>query len=293
MNNFYKIKDIQNYLLSLNKDIKVGFVPTMGALHEGHLSLITKSGQENDITICSIFVNPSQFNDPDDYAKYPRTIDKDIELIKTTEPDVVFIPEVAEMYPAPGILLPDYELSGLDKVMEGKYRPGHFKGVVYIVSKFFEILKPDNAYFGLKDFQQFVIIKHIVNTLHLEAKNRQLINIIGCPIIRANDGLALSSRNQRLSPALRSIAPALYKSLIILKDNCKPGTVSFAEAKSLAIKYLEDYKEIKLDYLEIVDTGTLLPVKDTSYITHRISDIYAACIAAFLGEVRLIDNIIL
>lgn len=293
---FKKIIDITEYVSGIRKgkgtdykstpagvNISIGFVPTMGALHEGHLSLIRKSKAENNITVCSIYVNPLQFNDKDDYEKYPKNFEKDIDILKSTGCDVVFLPGVDEMFPT--VDYPDYDHAGLDKVMEGKYRQGHFKGVVYIVKKLFEIVKPDKAYFGLKDFQQYVIIKYIVKLFKLN------IEIIGCPIVRDYDGLALSSRNIRLTPEHRLIAPFIYKTLQEVQK--KYSDLSIEELKQLVTQRISEERIakseelIRLDYFEIVDTETLTPITDKP--AHNV----IACIAIYLGEIRLIDNVIL
>ncbi len=277
---FNKISEITDYLFGIRNektDISIGFVPTMGTLHEGHLSLIRKSKSENDITVCSIYVNPLQFNDKSDYEKYPKNFDKDIELLKSIDCDLVFIPSPDEMLPEGDY--PDYDLSGLDVVLEGKSRPGHFKGVVYIVKKLLTIVKPDLAYFGLKDFQQYIIVKHAVKLCNLN------VLIKGCPIVRDYDGLALSSRNIRLSSENRSIAPVIYKTLKEIKQ--KYNDLSIEELKQLAINSLKEYNQISLDYFEIIDMEKLTPISDKN--SHNV----IACIAVYLQEIRLIDNIIL
>lgn len=288
---FSKKTDITKYISSeknKNPYISIGFVPTMGALHEGHLSLIKKSKSENNLTVCSIYVNPLQFNDKNDYEKYPRNFSADIELLKSIDCDIAFIPSIEEMIIS--VDYPDYDLLGLDSVMEGKARPGHFKGVVYIVKKLFDIIKPDKAYFGLKDYQQYLIIKYIVKLFKCN------ILIIGCPIVRDSDGLALSSRNLRLLPENRLIAPVIFK---ILKDiKGKFNDLSITQLKELAVNRIDEinkvseqqtsrYELIKLDYLEIVDKDNLVPISDDS------KNNAIACIAVFLGEIRLIDNIFL
>lgn len=278
-----KISEFLSTIRNENKLVNIGFVPTMGALHKGHLSLIKKSKSENNITVCSIYVNPLQFNDKKDFEKYPRNYDIDIELLKRTDCDVIFMPLTEEMQPVGDYH--DYDLNGLDKVMEGKFRPGHFRGVVYIVKKFFEIIQPDNAYFGMKDFQQLTIIKYIVNNLRLTTYDLRLINIVSCPIIRDSDGLALSSRNIRLSAAQRKIAPNIYKTLLRTKELFK--TMSVVQLNQWFKHEIENFTQMKLEYFEIVDKQTLLPVKD------KVSDNAIACTAIFLGDIRLIDNIIL
>jgi pantoate--beta-alanine ligase len=284
---FKNITDITEYLICVrneNKGHNIGFVPTMGALHEGHMSLIRTAKSENQIVVCSIYVNPLQFNNKQDYEKYPRNYSTDLEMLEKADCDIVFLPDTDEMQPKGEY--PDYDLNGMDKVMEGKFRPGHFRGVVYIVTKFFEIIKPDNAYFGMKDFQQLTIIKYVVNNLRLTSYNLRLINIVGCPIVRDVDGLALSSRNVRLNAEQRNIAPNIYKTLIKVKEFIKTSQVfKTSEAYQRVKKEIEKYQLMKLEYFEIVDIQRLLPIKDNA------PDNAIACIAVFLGDTRLIDNI--
>lgn len=270
------IKDLQQYLQEkIFASKKIGFVPTMGALHKGHISLIDKARNENDIVVCSIFVNPTQFNDPTDLEKYPRTPESDSELLKNAGCDVLFSPSIEEMYPEKDLRV--FDFGGLDKVMEGKFRPGHFNGVAQIVTKLFDLIKPHNAYFGKKDFQQLTIIKYIVKTLNIP------VNIIACETVREEDGLAMSSRNVRLNKEERKQATYLSKALFFIKDNANNFDLDELKLKALAI--LAPYSLIKLEYFEIVDTETLLPVNKIN------SGRTVACIAAFVGNVRLIDNI--
>lgn len=263
---------LQGFFLSGKK---VGLVPTMGALHEGHISLIKKARSENDIVVCSIFVNPTQFNDPNDLAKYPRTIERDIELLKSAKCDILFAPSVEEIYPEKDTRV--FDFGGLDKVMEGVYRPGHFNGVAQIVSKLFYIVKPHNAYFGKKDFQQLVIIKYITKKLNLP------VNIVACETMRESDGLAMSSRNALLNKEEREDAILLSKALFFVKDNATQYSV--AELKQKVNEILSISALIKQEYFEIVDTETLLSVNKI------VPGKTVACIAAFVGNVRLIDNI--
>lgn len=270
------IKDLQQYLQEkIFASKKIGFVPTMGALHKGHISLIDKARNENDIVVCSIFVNPTQFNDPTDLEKYPRTPESDSELLKNAGCDVLFSPSIKEMYPEKDLRV--FDFGGLDKVMEGKFRPGHFNGVAQIVTKLFDLIKPHNAYFGKKDFQQLTIIKYIVKTLNIP------VNIIACETVREEDGLAMSSRNVRLNKEERKQATYLSKALFFIKDNANNFDLEELKLKALAI--LAPHSLIKLEYFEIVDTETLLPVNKIN------SGRTVACIAAFVGNVRLIDNI--
>ncbi|MEX1189450.1 MAG: pantoate--beta-alanine ligase [Bacteroidia bacterium] len=254
-----------------------GFIPTMGALHQGHASLVKRSVEENDLTIVSIFVNPTQFNESEDYTNYPRTEETDIQLLETIKPDVLFMPSADEMYQS-GEELFNINLKGLDTVMEGKYREGHFQGVVTIVSKFFDIIRPNRAYFGLKDFQQLTIIKHLAEQVYPE------MQIVPCAIIRENDGLAMSSRNQRLTETDREHSVLLSKTLFYLESNWRK--MPFKDLLDSAKKMLSN-SEINLEYLEVVDVQSL-------DVQHDYADIeMVACLAARVGKVRLIDNILL
>ncbi len=254
---------------------KVGFVPTMGALHLGHISLIEKARAENDIVVCSIFVNPTQFNNLSDLKNYPRTPENDKQLLINAGCNILFSPQIEEMYPEKDNRV--FDLGGLDKVMEGAHRPGHFNGVAQIVSKLFDAVSPDRAYFGKKDFQQLAIIKYITKQLNLP------IQIIPCETLRENDGLAMSSRNVRLNEEERKQAVQLSKVLFFTKENSEKLSVS--ELKHEAYKMLSAFDLIKTEYFEIADSETLEPVEIIR------PDKTVACIAAFVGNVRLIDNI--
>ena len=276
---FTEIAQLRDFLDLLNSGAKsVGFVPTMGALHEGHLSLIRYSLRDCDHTIASIFVNPEQFNNPDDLRHYPRTLEDDLNMLKEIGCDAVFTPSVEEMYPEQPT--GKFNFGHLDKVMEGKHRPGHFNGVAIVVKRLFEIVKPDRAFFGQKDFQQLAIIKAMVKMLKLP------IEIIACPIIREQDGLAMSSRNVRLTKDERELAPVIYKSLTSIKDGFTRLTLE--EIHHLISQRINSISGMKLEYFEIVDPLTLLPLTSKDASPHCI-----ACIALFLGEVRLIDNMML
>ncbi len=276
---FHTVRELQDYLNAQRSASKtIGFVPTMGALHEGHLQLIRKAGSENDVMVVSIFVNPIQFNNPEDLEKYPRTLEKDIELLKTTPCSVVFAPPVAEMYPEPVTEVMTF--GGLEQVMEGYFRPGHFSGVGIVVKKLLEIVAPDRAYFGEKDFQQLAILKYMVRSQQLP------VEIVDCPIVREADGLAMSSRNTRLTPVERKVAPAIYQAL----HSAKLQYVSHSP-EDLKKKIWEDITKeplLKPEYVEIVDTETLKPIAKWDDAPHAI-----VCVAVFLGSVRLIDNIVL
>lgn len=254
----------------------IGLVPTMGALHAGHASLVKRAVAENDVVVVSDFVNPTQFNDKNDLAKYPRTLDADCRLLEACGVTFVFAPSVEEIYPEPDTRTFSY--APLDTVMEGKYRPGHFNGVCQIVSKLFLIVEPTRAYFGEKDFQQLAIICEMVRKYPFS------LQIVGCPIVREADGLALSSRNARLSGEQRMQALQISKTLFASVDYAKVH--SLAETKAFVEKGIEDAEGLRLEYFEIVDGNTLQSVSswdESGYIV--------GCITVFCGDVRLIDNI--
>ncbi len=256
----------------------IGFVPTMGALHQGHLELVCQAVLENDFVVVSIFVNPIQFNNADDLAKYPRTLESDILKLGETGCKLVFAPSADEMYPEPDLTKFDFGL--LDKVMEGKFRPGHFKGVAIVVKKLLEIVMPTKAYFGEKDFQQLAIIKKMVNKLQMP------VLIVPCAIVREPDGLAMSSRNARLTEAERAEAPVLYRALSGIKENYSwfiPDGI-----RQLIRGEIQENQLFRIEYVDIVDTETLQPFEDWSDVEHAV-----VCVAAFIGNVRLIDNIVL
>lgn len=255
---------------------KIGLVPTMGALHAGHASLVERSVAQNDVTVVSIFVNPTQFNDKNDLMNYPRNLDADCALLEGVGAQIAFAPEVAEMYPEPDTRV--FSFAPLDEVMEGPFRPGHFNGVAQIVSKLFYAVEPHRAYFGEKDFQQLAIIREMVRQLGLR------LEIVGCPIVREADGLAMSSRNMLLTPEERAralkISRTLFASLEYAKENTLQQTKAFVED---AINATEGFK---LEYYQIVDGRTLQPVGQWDE-----SDYIVGCIALFCGKIRLIDNI--
>jgi len=254
----------------------IGFVPTMGALHEGHLELVRKAGKENAIIIVSIFVNPIQFNHREDLEKYPRVIEADLIALKNTPCSAVFSPSESEMYPEP--LTADYDFGQLDSVMEGKFRPGHFKGVGIVVKRLFDIVTPDRAYFGEKDYQQLAIIQHLVKSQNLPVK------IIGCPTVREPDGLAMSSRNKRLTPEERAVAPAIFNSLIHAREKHSWFTPEGVE-KMITGEIGQDLR-FRVEYVQVADATTLMPVIDWAQTDHAV-----VCVAVYLGQVRLIDNI--
>jgi pantoate--beta-alanine ligase len=263
----------------------IGLVPTMGALHSGHLSLIRRAKTENNFVVCSIFVNPVQFNNKEDLEKYPRTFDADFRLLEDEGCDLIFAPEVDEIYPNNNEPSPVYDLNGLDKPMEGMFRPGHFQGVCVIVHKLFNIINPTRAYFGEKDFQQLAIIRHITKSLKPE------VQIVGCSIVRDEDGLALSSRNMRLSESERQIAPMIYKTLQQAKHKIKSLSkidITPNQLKQWISDQISSYPPLKPEYVELVDKNTLHPVNDWSESNELI-----VCVAVYDGSVRLIDNIVL
>jgi len=274
-----KIKDLQEKIASFKqKGEKIGFVPTMGALHNGHLSLLERAKKENEKAVVSIFVNPTQFNNADDLKNYPRTLESDLAKIKPLNVDFVFAPSVDEMYPKTGVAEPDLDFGKLENVMEGKFRPGHFKGVAQVVSRLFEIVNPDKAYFGEKDFQQLAVIRELVK------RKKYPIEIIGCPTVREEDGLAMSSRNALLTDVYRSEAARISKALFFIRDNWIEFEVD--EIKEKAIAMIEESGKLKTEYLEIADEETLLPIKTWTDATRL------RCFAAVqAGNVRLIDNV--
>lgn len=273
----HTIKDLQAELTALRaQGKKVGLVPTMGALHVGHASLVKRSVSENGVTVVSVFVNPTQFNDKNDLEKYPRTLDADCRLLEECGADFAFAPSVSEMYPEPDTR--QFSYAPLDTVMEGAFRPGHFNGVCQIVSKLFDAVQPDKAYFGEKDFQQLAIIREMVRQLQYE------LEIVGCPIVREEDGLALSSRNKRLSAQERENALNISQTLFKSRNFAATHTVS--ETQKMVEDAIEAAPGLRLEYFEIVDGNTLQKInnwEDTSYAV--------GCITVFCGEVRLIDNI--
>jgi pantoate--beta-alanine ligase len=274
---FSKINDINDYVASLKQHSStIGFVPTMGALHYGHLTLIEKSTNENDVTICSIFINPVQFNNKEDFENYPVQTAKDIEMLEQSGVNALFAPSVAEMYPDP--VKDKYDFGKLDKVMEGALREGHFQGVAIVVKRLFDIILPSKAYFGEKDFQQLQIIRHLVNSRQIP------VEIIPCRIIRESDGLALSSRNLRLTAEERIVAPVIYRTLIKCFE--LRSTFSVQQLKTLFTSEISKYPQFHLDYFEIADETTLMPIQNWTESKNP-----RAFVAVFLGKVRLIDNL--
>ena len=255
---------------------KIGFVPTMGALHQGHASLVKRAVEENDVAVVSVFVNPSQFNDKNDLKNYPRDLQADCKLLETIGASIVFAPEVEEMYPEPDTRT--FGFAPLDTVMEGACRPGHFNGVAQIVSKLFYAVEPDKAYFGEKDFQQLAIIRAMVKQLNID------VEIIGCPIVRESDGLALSSRNMLLTSEERQRALTISRTLFASVEYA--ATHTLAETKSYVEEAINATEGLQLEYFQIVDGDSLQEVtnwNDSKYLV--------GCIALFCGKIRLIDNI--
>ncbi len=263
------------------KGRSIGFVPTMGALHNGHLSLVEKGLSENDVVVVSIFVNPTQFDNQNDLDKYPRTLDADVSLLETISDKtiVVYAPTVEDIY-SDNVVSQSFTFDGLEHEMEGAFRDGHFDGVGTIVKRLFKIVMPNKAYFGEKDFQQLQIIKKMVQLHNISVK------VIGCPIYRAEDGLAMSSRNTRLTPEHREVAPFIYKTLKTAKT--KFGTKSAKTVSEWVKKQFKEQPLLELEYFIIADVDTLKPVKRKS-----TKKTYRAFIAAYAGDVRLIDNIAL
>ncbi len=272
--------ELDHFLNALKiKSKKIGFVATMGALHSGHISLIERSNRENDTTVCSIFVNPRQFNDPKDLEKYPRPIEKDILLLTNAGCDIVFIPTYDDIYP-PGYLEPKINLKGLDTILEGAMRPGHFHGVALVVKRLFDCVKPDTAYFGQKDYQQTLVIKQIVEEFKLPIK------IVVTEILREENGLAMSSRNIRLSEEQRKSAGFIYSALLQLKKNVK--YLDLKEALEQARETLFKEDNTKIEYIAVVDPNTLLPIEKMDENKTAI----ALVVVNYFG-VRLLDNLYL
>ena len=271
------INELKGYLVDSKRNGKrIGLVPTMGALHKGHLSLVERCVRENDICVVSVFVNPTQFNDKHDLETYPRTLEADCALLESAGCDFVFAPSVEEMYPEPNTRT--FDFGTVMQVMEGAKRPGHFNGVAQVVSKLFYIVEPDNAYFGEKDFQQIAVIRAIVKQLQIP------VQINACPIVREADGLALSSRNTRLTPSLRQKAPLIARTL--QESKALAATKSVREVIDYVVNTLNADPDLEVEYYEIVDGDSLVSIqdwKDTSYAV--------GCVTVYCGEVRLIDNI--
>ncbi len=260
-----------------NAGHSVGFVPTMGALHEGHLSLVARAGAENDTVVVSIFVNPNQFNDPNDLKHYPRTLESDLALLGSLRCDYLFFPDVTEIYPEPDTR--KFDFGALERVMEGRFRPGHFNGVAQVVSRLFDIVRPDKAYFGQKDFQQCSIIKKMCILL------KSPIVIVPCDIVRERDGLAMSSRNSLLTAAHKAVAPQIYR---ILQEAQQESVFSTPEEVKMGVyDKIGKIALLRLEYFEIVDELTLQPIASWEQEGTKVG-----CIAVYAGQVRLIDNLV-
>lgn len=263
---------------SLGNGKSIGLVPTMGALHDGHLSLVARAVKENDVTIVSVFVNPTQFNNPTDLATYPRKEEDDFRLLARAGATAVFAPSVEEMYPDGTERDHEFRLGTAAEVMEGKFRPGHFQGVAQVVSRLFRLCRPTRAYFGEKDFQQIAVIRNMVESEHID------VQIVPVPICRADDGLALSSRNALLTPEQRKVAPEIHAALAYSVEYARDHSVRATH--DTVVERLNSFPDLEVEYFEIVDGRTLLPVEEWPE-----SPDVVGCITVYCGKVRLIDNI--
>ncbi|WP_338876063.1 pantoate--beta-alanine ligase [Spirosoma sp. SC4-14] len=278
MNRFTTITDLRQYFLPLRSTHTIGLVPTMGALHKGHLQLVENARQENDLVIASIFVNPVQFNNPDDLARYPRTLEDDCQQLESVGCDAVFAPSVDEMYPEQPTLRLNF--GELETVMEGAFRPGHFNGVGLVVAKLFNIVQPNRAYFGQKDLQQVAVVRRLIRDLSFP------VELVRCPIIRETAGLAMSSRNRNLTADERNQAPALFEALNMAHDLLREGE-SIVQVKAAVDSFFNSRPHFRLEYLEIANADTMQPVDEVLAPGQT-----AICLAAHLGKVRLIDNLV-
>lgn len=277
---FQNPKELQQFLLSQRESGKhIGFVPTMGALHNGHFTLIKKAKRDNELCVCSIFANPTQFNDPQDLIKYPRTIESDSKGLVEVGCDVLFVPHVEDVYPDGLQLAPEIDLNGLDVLMEGAHRPGHFAGVVQVVKRLLELVHCDKLYMGQKDFQQFTIIKYMIDYFQLS------VQLIVVETIREESGLAMSSRNQRLTSEQKEKANIIYRMLLQAKKWINEKPIAEIESKALEFMRIPGFRP---EYFKIVDAETLMPIVDI-----QKSNVVVACTAVWAGEIRLIDNMIL
>lgn len=275
---FKKAARLQSYLKNQRHSHTIGFVPTMGALHEGHLSLIEEAQKAGDQVVCSIFVNPTQFNEQKDLDTYPRTPHKDISLLEKVGCDILFMPDAGQIYPEGTTTTFSMDFEGLDKTMEGAFRPGHFQGVAQVVKRLLDIVQPQNLFMGKKDFQQLAIIRHLINTLNLP------VNLVPCATFREKDGLAMSSRNARLSEAARKAAPTIYE--VLKKTKAQYGTTSIPDLEQQALAALNAVPLLKPEYFTIVDGHSLQPAEALPN-----SEYLVACVACWADDVRLIDNI--
>jgi pantoate--beta-alanine ligase len=274
---FKKAADLTHWLKQQQAaGLTIGFVPTLGALHQGHISLIDISRSSTALTVCSIFINPTQFNDPADFAKYPVTLEKDIALLEKAGTDALFLPDVSTIYPGGTSKLEKYDLGPLESLLEGKYRPGHFQGVCQVMYRLLDIVRPDDLFMGSKDYQQCMVVQRLLAIMGLPATLHR------CPILREPDGLAMSSRNTRLDPTQRANSPAIYHALQGIKAGWSAG-IPIAQLITTATALLEA-AAFRVDYVSICDATTLQPLSDPAGAEA------IALIAAFQGEVRLIDN---
>ncbi len=277
---FETIADLREWLLEQRRSgHSIGFVPTMGALHLGHLSLVRAAEAAGDVSVVSIFVNPTQFNDPEDLRRYPRTPERDATLLQEAGCRALFRPDVEEIYPPGQDLTVRLDFGPLTEVMEGQYRPGHFQGMVTVVKRLLDIVQPQRLYMGQKDFQQLTIVRAMLQRLAIP------VELVACPTVREPDGLAMSSRNERLTPEMRAAAPALFRALAAAREGCLAG-MAIAQIRPIAMSILKD-AGLRPEYFELVDGCTLLPVEDPSTCPFLV-----ACAAAWAGDVRLIDNLI-
>lgn len=278
---FKKTANLDKWLDAQRKKANIiGFVPTMGALHPGHLSLITAAKNGNDLVVSSIFVNPTQFNNPRDFEKYPITIEKDIEMLEQAGCDVLFLPSVHEIYPDGFSTTKNYDLGFVETILDGKFRPGHFQGVCMVVHRLLDIVSPDNLYLGQKDYQQCMVIKKLIHII-----GKSTINIQISPTLRESDGLAMSSRNMRLNTEERETAVTIYHSLLFIKNNISKGDVTAVKNQA---KEILDNAGFKTDYVEIADATDLTLLNEWNGQQKIV-----VLVAAFLNEIRLIDNMVL
>lgn len=275
---FDTIVSLRQHLNSLSSSQSIGLVPTMGALHEGHITLIETARAKMDVVVSSIFVNPTQFNNPDDLARYPRTLDTDLRQLETAGCDVVFGPSVGEMYPEPAIL--HLHFGDLDTGLEGAFRPGHFNGVGIIVAKLFNAVQPHRAFFGQKDLQQVAVVRRLIRDLGFP------IELVRCPTVRESDGLAMSSRNRNLTPTERKQATLLFQALTQAQQMLVQGS-SPEQAKAAVVTRINAHPYFRLEYVEVVNADTFQPAQEVLAPGQT-----AVCLAAHLGKVRLIDNVV-
>jgi pantoate--beta-alanine ligase len=278
MHRFDTVTALRHYLNLIRSEKTIGFVPTMGALHEGHITLIETARSENDVVVASIFVNPAQFNNPDDLARYPRTLEEDCQKLEAAGCDVVFTPSVSEMYPEQPTLRLNF--GELETVMEGAFRPGHFNGVGIVVTKLFNIVQADRVYFGQKDLQQVAVIRRLIRDLSF------CVELVRCPTVREKDGLAMSSRNRNLTATEREQATALFNALTLAHELLAEGH-STTQAKAAVTGFFTGNSHFRLEYVEIVNADTLQLANEVLAPGQT-----AICLAAHLGNVRLIDNLV-